>query len=210
MCVYMHFTRRCVEMPVCVLVFRRAFCTTDHVLQRLLHVGEFVHCEFYLPNVINQQFPEGVSVSNFSCHAMNLYPSLVDEYYAHPMLYTAVSVQLDEEEYALLLNYLFTLAQRQTPYNYRDLMWQLVPTRVANAFATGSTVVDSKNVNSLYCAQAMLLALRHCLKKGQLIQALSGHIDRTVLPQQLFESVRGVSTCCSKVRLLSFSARLVF
>lgn len=194
-------------MPVCVLIFRKAFCTTDILMQRLLNVGEFVHCEFYLPCVVNQSFPDGVSVSNFSCHTMNLYATLAAEYRAKPDLYTGISVELEHEEYGLLLNYLFTLAKREIPYNYMDLMWQMLPAKVANVFVTDSTVIDSKSVCSLYCAQAMLLALRNCLKPGPITEAISHFKDRTVLPQQLYNSVLDVSSCSSKVRMHSFSTQ---
>jgi hypothetical protein len=176
-------------------------------MQQLLNVGEFVHCEFYLPCVVNEQFPDGVSVSNFSCHCMTLYATLAKEYYAKPDLYSGVKVELDEEEYGLLLNYLFTLAARETPYNYIDLMWQMMPSKLANVFVTDSTKVDSKSVCSLYCAQAMLLALRQCLKPSLLRTAIADYKDRTVLPQQIYDSAREVSVRTSKVRLLSFSTR---
>ena len=197
-------------MPVCVLVFRRALCTADHLMQQLLNVGEFVHCEFYIPCVVNQHFPAGVSVSNFSCHTMNLYANLADEYYAKPGLYTGVSIELDADEYNLLLNYLFTLAERKTPYNYVDLLWQIMPSKISNVFVTDSVVVDSKSVCRLYCAQAMLLALRNCLKPGQLREAIAHHRDRTVLPQELYDSARDVSSRSSKIRLLSFETRHTF
>lgn len=102
----------------------------------------------------------------------------------HDMLLLSVN----EEEYTQARRYVSDLCQAKTAYNYLDLALCAMPNTMATALANevGPYPLPVK----VYCSQAAVLMLRHCLQPGRanaaLLQCLSTANSRACSPMMLY------------------------
>lgn len=80
-----------------------------------------------------------------------------------------MGLEVTAEELRALQAYVMRLVQRRVPYNYKDLPLVTGIVKSREVLNTMFPDVEGNNpdkVDSVYCSQAIVLALRACLQKG--------------------------------------------
>jgi hypothetical protein len=136
------------------IVYRRPMDYADQLIQAFGGGNvqcEYTHCELYLPD-------EGVTFTIFKGGTMQKSAML-------PMLYTRMPdrfawhlLPLNHDEYLGLLHWNNTQLASHCPYNFRDLIWQVVPRGISNSFV--HDLEPTSRIQRIFCSQAIILALR--------------------------------------------------
>jgi hypothetical protein len=138
------------------IVYRRPMDYADQVIQALgggETYCEFTHCELYLPD-------EGVTFTIFKGGTMEKSAMLPMLYTRRPDRFSWHMLALNHDEYLGLLDWNNTQLARHCPYNFRDLVWQVVPRGISNSFVHDLEITTSRSPSRIYCSQAIILALR--------------------------------------------------
>jgi hypothetical protein len=144
-----------------MIIYRKPCCKLDKCIQVLGNCGAYTHCELYCPEMLyNGKI--GWTFTNFSFYEMEMTQESVYQYKSDPQLFDAHEILIRPEQHAALLRWNLELVARRCSYNYSDLFLHLMPKRIASALRP-----DDKNMltipKKLYCAQAVILALKHAL-----------------------------------------------
>jgi hypothetical protein len=161
-----------------IIVYRKPTGSLDKCVQFIGGTGVYTHCELYCPDMVHNGTP-GWVFTNFSCHVMELTQESIWEYRNDPELFDSHEILIREDQHKELLRWNMDLVSRQCPYNYSDLLLHLLPRYMARALAP-----DDKDMletpTKLYCAQAVILALRQSLgpqhRINQLLDDINIHI----------------------------------
>ena len=144
-----------------VVVYRKPCCNLDRCVQLIGNCGAYTHCELYCPEMIHNG-KLGWTFTNFSFYDMEVTQQSVREYRQDPQLFDAHEILIRQEQHDKLLQWNMDLIQHKCSYNYSGLMLHLVPACIARVLKP-----DNKDLlltpTKLYCAQAVILALRHAL-----------------------------------------------
>jgi hypothetical protein len=98
-------------------------------------------------------------------------------------LYAAQELQLTIEEFKLFAQWNGARVSNHCAYNYTDLPLQLLPKKISNCLVRDLDLSQSVTPVKLYCAQAVVLALRHALpREHSVCVALSGINTRLCTP----------------------------
>ena len=193
---------------VVYIVFRKAMCTTDHVLHVALRLGTYIHSEIYAPNLACGQ-SVGFSFTNFSGDVMQLRDDMKLSYKDDPSYYCCFPLKLDDDEYSTLISQNLTLVQRHVAYNYTDCALLVLPTILRNTFVRdveinklgsgGSktcikgTIDELPHVHKLFCSQSIILTLRVALLPDHVLYTtIKDNTARATSPNELFEAMRKV------------------
>lgn len=168
-----------------VLVFRRPLYLSDSVIA--LRAGPLVHVEI-LP--IDSETPEN-TISYTSYVGCQFAMSISTKNTFDNQTCVALSLDLSVKEHQCLISYLHDLCEANIPYNYADVAFMALPHSVLQAVVDDVPSEDPRDLRSLFCSQAALLALRNSLAaEHPLVPVLSGVVSRTVFPYSLFLLLR--------------------
>lgn len=111
-------------------------------------------------------------------------------------LYDNLQIRITDEEYHACVQYLDRWVESATPYNYSDTLF-LIPS-LANTGAFGNAMVHDvdgslpTNLRTVFCSQAAVLVLRHCLSatgnNQHLVKAMWELNSRLTTPELLYET----------------------
>jgi hypothetical protein len=181
-------------MPFVACVFRRPVFYTDSLVA--LCAGPLVHVEI-MP--IDSREPRA-SASYTSYVGCPFALSLSTKQTYDNTTCAALVLQLSDVEHEALLVYLQDLCEAQIPYNYRDTALLMLPGGAALFGATDVPSEVPRALQSLFCSQAVVLALRNALDaRRPLTRVLAGLNSRTVLPYALFTVLHPYArgACCA-------------
>jgi hypothetical protein len=177
-----------------MLMYRRPTCRLERALQFVSNCGEFTHCETYCPDL---QFEGllGCTFTNFSCCKMKQTRECMQQYTSHETRdqYAIQELQLSSDEFVRFEDWNVRQVLNKCNYNYTDLALQLIPKKVSNYIVHDLDESHAVAPGRLYCAQAVVLALRH---------ALSGQHPVSV-------ALRGINTRLSTPNLVAASLEAV-
>lgn len=172
-----------------VLIFRRPIYKTDTIVQYF--IGEYVHVEAMLhKGTLSHSHPV---YSTFIGTPFMCKPSLSRLY--NNQLYTAYQLNVDANSSIDVSNYLAILAQRAVPYNLKDVMLQVLRP-AADTFISDVAEEDPMMLQSVFCSQAMALALRNCLDESthmRLKADLTLTNSRLITPCELLKLIKPFS-----------------
>ena len=144
-----------------MVIYRKPCCNMDRCVQMIGNCGAYTHCELYCPEMLHNG-KLGWSFTNFSFCEMEVTQESVHDYRKYPFLFDAHEILIRREQHDKLLQWNLDLVDYKCSYNYSDLMLHLLPKSVARVLRP-----DNKDIllspQKLYCAQAVILALRHAL-----------------------------------------------
>lgn len=151
-------------MPFLDVVFKRSSDMLEGVVGLL--AGNFIHVEM-VPSDQECMFTSFM-FENFSKNKKSVYDSS----------YQTIRIVLTAGEHTKLCSLLSKWSERVIPYNYMDLL-------LAGGYYEEPT--DAETVSSLFCSQAVVIALRNSLEPSELLTELLSVDSRSLLPQGLFE-----------------------
>jgi hypothetical protein len=136
-------------MTAVVVIYRRPIIWSDHMLE--LVCGQFTHCELYIPS-LNGTF---ITTTDFGCQfrtdVSSLYTQQQQDYAWH-------MIPMTKNEFQRFWTWNVEQVEQHCKYNYRDLLWQLVPNR--KTFVKDLANNDAHHPPRMFCSQAVVLALR--------------------------------------------------
>lgn len=135
-----------------IIVYRKAVFTTDMLMQ-LAGVGEYVHCELYFPL-------QKATYAIFIGGVMQCSTLLPQFYKAEPHHFAWHMLILNDSENVRLERWLIDMVKKECTYNMKDLVWQLTPEIVQRSYVSDLTTENAHSPKSLFCSQAIILALR--------------------------------------------------
>jgi hypothetical protein len=168
-----------------VCVFRRPVFFSDSLIA--LRAGPVVHVEVLPIDVLHPENtlsytsyvgqPFGVSISTKRTFDNETCVGLV--------------LEVSPEEHETLVSYLHDLCEANIPYNYHDMAIMALPRTLFEAVVDDVPSEDPRHLRSLFCSQAVLLALRNSLsEENPLLPVLAGVVSRTIFPYTLFHLLR--------------------
>jgi hypothetical protein len=167
-----------------LLVYRRPTCGLERFLQLVSNCGEFTHCEMFCPD-LHMNGLLGCTFTNFSFRGMSQTRDCMRSYTAKTTRhwYAVQELNLASKEFELFEEWNKSQVSNHCAYNYTDLPLQLLPRKLSNSFIRDLDIDQSLTPCKLYCAQAVILALRHALpEKHPVCVALSGINTRLSTP----------------------------
>lgn len=167
------------------LMFRKPVFFSDTILA--LRAGPLIHVEI-LP--IDDNNPENtLSYTSFVGSPFSMSISTKRTYENDTCVGLAFDVS--EHEHELLVSYLHDLCEKNIPYNYSDVALSVLPSGIKNSFVDDVASESPTDITSLFCSQAVVLALRNALdEKTALFQRLKDVNSRTVLPYALYHVIK--------------------
>lgn len=184
-------------MPHIVLVFRRPIFFTDTVIS--LCAGHLVHVDI-VP--IDEQNP----INSLVC------TSYIGETFSISLTRKAAYSDSDEvglaiattdDEHLRVTSYLHDLAVNKIPYNYTDVISCALPKMIKKTFLEDLASDNPAKIKSLFCSQAVVLALRNGLSESNPVtQVVKGLNSRCILPEALFRQLNPICprVSCSALR----------
>jgi hypothetical protein len=168
-----------------VCVFRRPVFFSDSLLA--LRAGPVIHVELLPVDTLNPEntlsytsyvgHPFGVSISTKRTFDNETCVGLV--------------LEVSPAEHENLVSYLHDLCEANIPYNYQDMAIMALPRTLFEAVIDDIPSEDPRDIRSLFCSQAVLLALRNSLADDNpLLEVLSKVVSRTIFPYTLFHLLR--------------------
>jgi hypothetical protein len=100
-----------------------------------------------------------------------------------------LSLQVSQEDHDRVCNFMTRQVARRVPYNYGDVLRCMLPERTV---AHCEDVASEAAITSLYCSQAVVLALRFSLEDegtAALRESLAALNSRLTTPQALYDAV---------------------
>jgi hypothetical protein len=177
------------------LMYRRPICGLERVLQLVSNCGEFTHCEMYCPDLAFDGLL-GCTFTNFSNCKMLQTRECV-KLYTSPKTHHQYAVQelrLTHDEFELFNNWNKKQVLNKCGYNYTDLPLQLLPAKLSGSVVRDLNQSEAMSPGRLYCAQAVVLALRHALPIGHPVYvALSGINTRLSTPNSIASALEKVT-----------------
>jgi hypothetical protein len=135
-----------------IVVYRRPMVFSDHALQ-ILGAGAFTHCELYLPK-------DSATFAIFAGGEMQCSAVLPKWYTMRPDLFAWHMFVLNKVEYERLRTWNINQVCRHCHYNFTDLAWKILPVAMQHAYVTDLDKDLAHTPNSMFCSQAVVLALR--------------------------------------------------
>jgi len=137
------------------VVYRHAYGGVDKVMQAFAGTehSEFMHCELYLPD-------SGGTFTIFKGRSMERWADMPQLYIQKPHLFAWHLIPLNYDEYMRMHNWNVQEIALHCPYNFRDLMWQILPKEMRQYCVKDLGDNKSQNPNRMFCSQAVILALR--------------------------------------------------
>jgi hypothetical protein len=139
-----------------LIVYRRPMDLVEDIMQALggghTHC-EFLHCELYVPDA-------GGTFTIFKGGTMVKETKLPILYKCRPDKFAWHIIPLNRGEFMRMLQWNTEQIAHHCPYNFRDLAWQIVPENVRNSYVKDLSAAQAHNPKSMFCSQAILLALR--------------------------------------------------
>jgi hypothetical protein len=177
-----------------VLMYRRPTCGLEHALQLVSRCGEFTHCETYCPDL---QFEGllGCTFTNFSYCEMKQTRECIPLYTAKEtrFQYAIQELALTKDEFKRFNDWNMRQVLNKCTYNYTDLPLQLLPSKVSNYIVRDLDETHAMTPGRLYCAQAVVLALRYALSNQHSVSiALHGINTRLSTPNLVAASLEAV------------------
>jgi hypothetical protein len=180
-------TSRCV-----VLVYRRPTNKLEMFLQGVSRCGEFTHCESFCPDLVFEG-RVGCTFTNFSCHDMLQTRECVG-LYTHKKtrhMYAMHKLNLSNEEFDLFVQWNKRQVANHCAYNYADLPMQIFPNCLSKQFVRDVNPNKQYEITRLYCAQAVVLALRYALSSQHPVSLALAHINtRLSTPDMIAKSLQ--------------------
>jgi hypothetical protein len=170
---------------------------SDNILRYVCRLGEHIHCEVFVPHMrCGNEL--GFSFTNFSGDKMQLRSDMKNSYIDTPHYYTCMVVHVNQREYDKFISQNLALVQRHVPYNYSDCVLTMFPKVFQDTFIqdqiqeTPVTSYDQlTQVQSLFCAQSIILTLRVSLDKDHLLYtSLNNLTARCTTPQELYLTIQ--------------------
>jgi len=165
------------------VVYRRPLGMVERSLQGCMpKLGAFLHCEVYCPDLMHDG-AKGCTYTNFSACPMLKTRECLQSYSNDRALYSYHMVEMDETQFETFTRWNDKQINNSCKYNYTDLLLQIVPF----ASTIASEVDTSRSYHkSLYCSQAVILALRASLNPDhKIVQALKGVVSRVSTPSSV-------------------------
>jgi hypothetical protein len=149
-----------------LLMYRRPTCAVEHALRFVSRCGEFTHCEMYCPDLCFEGLL-GCTFTNFSYCDMKQTRECIPLYTNRKTChqYAVQQLQLTDKEFELFQKWNTRQVSNKCRYNYTDLPLQLLPRKLSGSLASDLNCSQAMTPDSLYCAQAVVLALRHALSE---------------------------------------------
>lgn len=168
-----------------VCVFRRPVFYTDMIAS--LRVGPLVHVEL-LP--MDRDSPlDTLSYTSYVGCPFSM--SISTKRTFDDSTCVALALRVTTPEMQALVSYLHDLCVAKIPYNYSDAACLALPAGVRETLLADLPSSAPCDVTSLFCSQAVVLALRHALAPGGALAAdLALANSRTVSPYALFHLLR--------------------
>jgi hypothetical protein len=183
-----------------VVVYRRPMAFTDKALQKL-GVGEFTHCELYLP----------MDMATFAIFAgckMECSSVLPHLYTTRPDLFAWHMFVLNNVEYDRLRVWNIEQVYKHCRYNLKDLALRMIPAAIRNAYVKDLSKERAHAPKTMFCSQAVVLALREACNGRCGTPHISAFVasinSRITTPSELANNVvkdLGMSLCSEPVPL---------
>lgn len=154
-----------------MVVYRKPTCSLDKCVQFIGQCGVYTHCELYCPEMMHNG-KLGWVFTNFSCRVMELTQESIWEYRNDPELFDSHEILIRPDQHAALIRWNQDLVSDKCAYNYSDLFLHLLPKFVAHALVPDDKDMLLNPPTKLYCAQAVILALRYALRPKHRISQL--------------------------------------
>jgi hypothetical protein len=138
-----------------VVVYRRPESHIEKLMQACIGQEhcEFIHCELYLPD-------SGGTFTIFQGQSMKKWENMTILYNQRPELFAWHILPLNRAEYIRLYNWNIHQIEMHCPYNFRDLMWQIVPEDLRRSWVKDISESKAHTPQRMFCSQAIVLALR--------------------------------------------------
>jgi hypothetical protein len=160
-------------MPHVLLVFKKACQTSIESIVRWC-AGPMIHVDI-IPGDKRSAYTSYM-FENFSENALEGYSALT-----HVCLRFDVTQQEHDAAQAILESWV----RRSVPYNYADIFRCILPGE-----SCASERLDPETVSSLFCSQAVTLALQHALDaESTLGKAMAALPNRFTTPTMLYDAV---------------------
>ena len=160
--------------------------SSDSILKKIVRAfaGPYVHTEI----IVSQLIPNPVHTS-YSAYVGSVFSRTFQKDFAFSdQTHDYLNIDVSEDELYLISKTCEACANCKIPYNTSDMVFSILPMR----HPSESTI---STCTSLFCSQAMVLILRSCLTKENL---LFDHISslelnsRTVTPTQLYTALKPI------------------
>jgi hypothetical protein len=170
---------------------------SDNILRYVCGLGEHIHCEIFVPHMRCGN-DLGFSFTNFSGDKMQLRSDMKLSYLDSPQFYNCLVVNVNQTEYDKFISQNMALVERHVPYNYTDCFLTILPKVFQKTFIQDETINNPESshdqlqkVQSLFCAQSIILTLRVSLDKDhKLLVPLNDLTARCTTPQELFNTLQ--------------------
>ncbi len=185
------------KMPVTVLVFRKPMGWTDKLVA--VRAGSLVHVDIVPVNATTPQ--DTLVCTSYMGERFSMSLSAKSAY--DDKHHVALGIPTSDEEQQRIVSYLHDLVKNHISYNYADLVGSSLPYVVSSVVMQDVQSDDPRDIQSLFCSQAAVLTLRHCLNQAHPVhQALAHANSRCMLPNMLFHVLQPLcrSVSCEHLR----------
>lgn len=185
-------------------VFRRPVFYSDSLVA--MRAGPLVHVEL-MP--LDPSTPEN-SMSYTSYVGYPFAASLSTKHTFDNATCVALALEVERPEFERLVGYLHDLCERNIPYNYGDTALMMLPLQLVQSLCDDVPSESPEHITTLFCSQAVVLALRHALSEEHPAFRLVRDINsRTVFPYALFQLLRPYTrpVCCNALQRGAFVPR---
>lgn len=168
------------------IAFRKPIYMSDRLLQ-FFGAGRFTHCEIHIPD-------ERSAFATFLGESLAMRRDLIEFYEENRGRFETVTLKLQASEYNALLLWHANLVGK-CPYNSSDIALHTLPSRLFSVVCPDLDAAQAHNPKSLFCSQAVVLALRCSLSPSgrcrMLLERLGQVNSRYVTPSMLYELMNG-------------------
>ncbi len=184
-------------MPHRVVVFRKPVLLSDKLISCV--AGNLIHSDIMPVDTTNSE-----NSMNFTSYVgENFSVSITGKHMYNNKDNVALCIETSEEEQETMISYLHDLCENNIPYNYIDLVAEMLPSRIAGYVVDELDSEDPKHITHLFCSQAIVLVLRNSLSEtSELCKALRTQNCRLTLPSELYHILMPFSrqVCCDALR----------
>ena len=168
------------EMPRVALVFRRPYFVSDYFLVPYTH--GFTHVD-----ILPLSDGDGDNALTYTSYmGENFSISIAAKHRFTNQTEVALCLELADEEHEKLTSYLQDLCAANVPYNYTDLAMLVVPAAIRHKLLSDVPSEDPAHLQSVFCSQAAVLALRNALLPQRALFARLNELNsRETLPVDL-------------------------
>jgi hypothetical protein len=193
-------------MPTLAIVFYKAKRRSDKILSKL--VGQFVHVDLMVIGDRKNSECKEKQVEQMRC--MNnciTYTIFIHECYSASISLirnynsvdnVALYINIKDDEYENVINYVNKLCESEIPYNYMDTACLLLPTSLMRIMEDDIDSSNVANITSLFCSQSVIVVLKNCLNNDNLLQGTIQNVNsRLTTPQMLYDILQseGLKHC---------------